>query len=422
MVLVGACDKKVPLPGKREPIIGVTIGRGLLQADNNAASAGVVVSPAVTNEEHVDDCGSKQHVSVNHKMPRKLRVLWGVPVGSGPINSGIIAFGGKVYSIDSSGMLICADQKTGSIIWRKKVAAQPDDGIFSGGMTANNGILYIGTNIGTVVAVDSKTRKELWSQNVQCPTKGAPLFVYGKIVVNTADSQTYALDSTNGKVLWVKAMNKEQTQMAGAGSPSVFENCVICGYSSGDVAALGIADGFDKWIDVLFPGNISDSGSAMQHIGGSPVVDRGQALVVTAEDKMVLFDAASGARLWEKDIGTAVTPVVHNDWIFMLTNDGTMVCVSMKDGAVKWAVDASAHCKKKDSKFSVDHLVGPLLINGDVVLFGNRGEIMYFDATSGSIKKVERLEKVYIGKTPIVAGEKMFMISEDGKLYCVGGV
>jgi outer membrane protein assembly factor BamB len=417
---VCGCDKKVPLPGKRENISGVAVGDSSLRTDSNLANEHVAVSQAFVSVEHVDVNGNKQHVAKNHKMPQDLRVIWKTSIGGGPINSNIIAFGGKVYAIDARGTLVCVDQKTGLVDWQKVLTIQPDDGIFSGGMTANNGVIYVGTNLGTVIAIDSKTRKELWTKKLKLPIKGSPLFSFGKVFVTSVDNKTFAIDCDKGDVIWSKELITEQTQMTGSGSPAVFGNDIICGYSSGDVASLSSNDGFDKWTDVLFSANISDSGSSISHITASPVVYGDLVLVATSECKMTLIDAKSGARIWEKDIGTVSTPAVHCGWAFVLTSGGAVACVSMRNGGVRWAYDASSYCGKKTSKFSVNQLFGPILINGSVVLFGQSGEIAYIDPSSGALKKFDKLEKVYVNSAPIVVNEKIFAISRSGELCCVG--
>jgi outer membrane protein assembly factor BamB len=381
------------------------------------ANEHITVSPAVVNAEHVDVHGNKQHVAINHDVPNNLGVLWKTSIGRGPINSDPIAFGGKVYVVDANGTLVCVDQRTGAVEWKKMLAAQPKDGIFGGGMTADGGVIYVGTNLGTVLAIDSKTQKELWVQKLKLPAKGAPLFAHGKVFVTTADNKTFAIRHDTGAVIWSKDANAAKTQMTDAGSPAVFENDIICGYSSGDIVSFGGNDGIEKWSEVLFSANISDSGSAISHITASPVVYSGLALVATSECKMVLIDARTGMKNWEKDIGTISTPAVYGGWIFVLTSYKSVACISEKNGEVKWVHDTSSYCSK-----DADQLLGPLLINGSVVLFSRDGGVIRLDPSSGALKKSEKLDMTNVSRGPIVVNGRIFAISRGGELYCVGGV
>jgi outer membrane protein assembly factor BamB len=152
----------------------------------------------------------------------------------------------------------------------------------------------------------------------------------------------------------------------------------------------------------------------MSNIVASPVICKDSVLAATSESKMVLIDATSGITIWEKDIGTTKTPAVHGDWAFILTTDNTMICTSMQDGSIKWINDI------KVNNFKANKWSAPLLINGDIVSISDQGDMLYLDAFSGVLKRKIIIEKMKNAKTPIIVKGKMFVISENGKLYCIG--
>ena len=51
---------------------------------------------------------------------------------------------------------------------------------------------------------------------------------------------------------------------------------------------------------------------------------------------MVAFDLNSGVRLWESNIGGIQTPWVVSRFIFVLSKDNELICLSSKDGKVVW--------------------------------------------------------------------------------------
>ncbi|MDR1289453.1 MAG: PQQ-binding-like beta-propeller repeat protein [Holosporales bacterium] len=419
-LFLASCDKKEKLPGVREPLQGI-VGSYILEPVSPSERAAIVQVPAARSiSRYVSACGNDQRLAINHKMNQNPRQLWKTSVGSGPVLTDPIAFGGNIYLVDANGILFCVSQQDGKVIWQKMVAKQPDDGLFSGGITAENDIIYIGTNIGTVIAFDAKTQKEIWKKELKFPIKGAPLHVSGKIIVTTINNQTMALSSGNGDVVWTKTVNQEQTIMCEASTPAVIGNSIICAYSSGDVMALNLPNGSDIWSDVLFPGNLADSGSVIAHITAAPVVWKDFVLVSMSEDRMALIDAITGIRIWDQEVGTISTPAVVDGWAFVLRSDGTVVCISLKTGHLKWMANIGSMCIDKNNKPIEAKWSGPIVVNGDIVVVNDAGYLIALDVSTGKLKKQQFFKDARMARSPMVIDGKLFALTERADLYAIG--
>lgn len=418
IIVLSACDKKEILPGKRESISGITESNELLQSNPNNITPPVNITTPINISSYIDIEGNKEHVSLNYRMPKEIKTIWKTSLGGGRINSNIIAFEENLYVVNSNGILICLSQLDGKKLWSKLVAKQPDDAIFSGGLTANGSTLYIATNIGEVKAIDSKNQKELWSVNLKYPLKGVPIYSHGRIIINSIENQTFALDSLTGKIVWTKSASKEDTIMTESGSAAEFGNDVICTYTSGDLKSLNSQNGAINWEDVLFSANLSESGSVFSHIVASPVVFNGNVLVATSESKMVLIDAISGIRLWEKEIGTLNTPVVNSNWIFALSSENQVICLSAKSGNIIWAKNIHDIYGEKYPENS--NWTGPLLINSDIVIFNDFGDILKLDTSTGKLKEKITIKNANITKKPIIINGEMFAITNRSDIYAIG--
>ena len=415
-LLSTACEKKEILQGKREAISGITEVNEFEKSTINSNLKINLTSPTSISS-HTDIAGNKQHNSINYKLNQSPKILWKTSIGNGPINSDMIAFDGNIYAVNSNGILVCISQNDGKKLWEKQIAKQPDDGAFSGGLTSNGSVIYASTNLGDVVAIDTKSQKELWKKSLKYPLRGAPLYVDGKIIVNSIENQTFALNASNGNVIWMKTTSREDTIMSESGTPAFFGKDVICAYSSGDLKSMELKTGSENWSDVLFSSNVSESGVVISHIAASPVVYDGNVLAATSESKMVLLDGTSGIRIWEKDLGTINTPVINNGWIFVLSNDETVVCLSAKDGSTKWTSEIKDLYK---SKYSEDlKWTGPLLINGDVVVFSDNADTLKLDASTGKLKTHDIIENVNAVRPPIIIDGKMFVINSRANIYAV---
>ncbi len=133
---------------------------------------------------------------------------------------------------------------------------------------------------------------------------------------------------------------------------------------------------------------------------------------------MVMFDASSGVRVWENEIGTINTPIINNGWIFVLTQSGTMICLSEKDGRVKWVSEVKDLITDKNSMNL--EFTGALLINGDIAVFGNTDNIIRLDISTGKMKGITKVDGIETTVQPIVVDGKIIAINSRAELYAIG--
>ncbi len=416
-VLFGACDKKEILPGKRESVEGINESAKFDKEILNSTIR-ISVTPSTVVSEYKDIAGNKQHKALNYKVAQNPKMLWKTSIGGAQISSEPIAFNGHAYVVNSHGDLVCIELKDGKQKWSLNIAKQPDDASFAGGITAENSVIYASTNIGDVVAVNTTTQKILWKKSLKYPLRGAPLYADGIVIVNSIDGQTFALNALNGSVIWMKKLQGEMTVMSKASTPALFGHSIICAYSSGDLKSYDLRSGGDNWDDVLFSANLSDSGSVMAHIVASPVVSNGNILATTSESGMVMFDASSGVRIWENEIGTINTPLVNSGWIFVLTQTGAVICLSEKDGSIKWVSEVKELLPDQYSKDA--EFVGALLINEAVMVFSNTNNIVTLDISTGKIKGITNIDGADTIVAPIVIDGRIIAVNSRAELYAIG--
>ncbi|MDD4664272.1 MAG: PQQ-binding-like beta-propeller repeat protein [Caldisericia bacterium] len=86
-----------------------------------------------------------------------------------------------------------------SIAWTKSL--EDKTAIFAGNKIMN-GILYIGNQSGTLFAIHAKDGSELWRLDTRQEIRSDVFFNGNTLYFTTKDSTCYAVNKTNGKVLW----------------------------------------------------------------------------------------------------------------------------------------------------------------------------------------------------------------------------
>ena len=164
---------------------------------------------------------------------------------------------------------------------------------------------------------------------------------------------------------------------------------VVVPYSSGEVVALRVENGRQVWTEALAALRSSDGVTAISHIRGRPVIDRGIVYVVSNANRTAAIDLRTGTRLWEVAIGGRNGAWVAGDFIYVLSRNAELVCLTRRGGRVRWISQLPRFKDQKDYEGSI-LWTGPTLV-GDRLLIGNSEEEVwsvspYTGKVLGSIK------------------------------------
>ena len=103
---------------------------------------------------------------------------------------------------------------------------------------------------------------------------------------------------------------------------------MVAGFSSGELNAYRYENGRQVWQDALQRTSIQTSVSSLSDIDADPVIDNGQVFAVGQGGRMVALELATGQRQWEFNIAGIATPWVAGDWVFVITDDAKLLCLS----------------------------------------------------------------------------------------------
>ncbi|NWM55001.1 PQQ-binding-like beta-propeller repeat protein, partial [Escherichia coli] len=81
-----------------------------------------------------------------------------------------------------------------------------------------------------------------------------------------------------------------------------------------------------------------------------PVIDQGRVYAVGQGGRMVAMDIATGNRMWEQNIAGISTPWVAGEWLFVVTDDARLLCLSRTSGKVRWISQLKRYKNDKKPK------------------------------------------------------------------------
>lgn len=425
LVLLSGCDtwfgdaSAPPLPGER---MSVLQHQRTVSADPQASSEPIRLPPPVMNADWPQAGGNAANAMHNLQAGPIGQPAWRISIGAGTASSrpempAPVIASNRVFTIDSTNVASAFDAATGKRLWRLNLIedAGDDDDALPGGLAYEDGRLFVTTGFGKVIALDGDTGKALWRRDIGFPVHAPPAAAGGRIFVITVENQLRALNAADGKDAWPPYQGMaEVARLLGGAGPAIEGGVVIAPFSSGELVAVRADNGRPLWAESLAPSRRTDEISALAHIRAQPVIDSGRVYAISAGGILAAFDARTGQRWWDRDIGGLQTPWIAGRQLYLMANDGQLVCISAETGRILWVVSlptfANAKARRDPILWS-----GPVMAGGRLLIVGSEGSVLTISPMNGEIIG-RRSVGARLTVPPVVAGGAIYLLDDRGYL------
>ena len=408
-----------PLPGKR---IAVLVQADRIESDAQLADLEVRLPPPMVNPDWPQDGGYPDHAMHHLALGDNPKKVWEATVGDGAdaaarLTAQPIVFGGKVFTMDAVSQISAFDLQTGKRLWRTDVLEGDEEGAFGGGLAYYDGRIFVATGFAQVLALDAEKGEVLWRTRLPGPMRSAPTVTGGRVFAVTIDNQLHALAADDGKKLWSHAGITEAAGLLGGASPAVAGDVVVVPYSSGELIALRVENGRVIWSDTLANIRRAEAVSTLADIRGKPVIDRGRVFAISHSGRMVSIDLRTGGRAWDRKIGGVNTPWVAGDFIYVLSNESRLICLTRTAGRVRWITQLPRYPDPENPTRPIAW-TGPVLASNRLIVSGSHGEVISISPYSGQVIGVIELDSG-ITVSPVVAAETLFFLTDYATLVAM---
>jgi outer membrane protein assembly factor BamB len=407
-----------PVLGQR---IAVLTGEGDVTVDPATATLPMNLPQAAANTDWTQS-GGNQTKSMGQLALGNAAEAFVVQAGRGSsltarLAAAPIVANGKVYTIDTIGAVRAFDARTGGLAWASQTPTEKgaERSLYGGGIAYDNGRIFATNGIGYVSALDERNGGIIWKVRPAGPLRGSPTVANGSVYVMSQDNQIFSLKEDDGSTSWSQAATLEIAGVFGSASPAVGQGTVVAGFSSGELNAYRYENGRMVWQDALQRTSIRTSVSSLSDIDADPVIDNGQVIAVGQGGRMVALDLITGQRQWELNLAGIDTPWVAGDWIFVVTDQAKIICVSRQNGHIRWITQLPQFLKAKSKKGEIDYS-GPVLAGGRLIVTGTNGAVVFVDPTTGAVKGQTSV-RVGISLPPVVANSTMYILDDNARLH-----
>jgi outer membrane protein assembly factor BamB len=237
-----------------------------------------------------------------------------------------------------------------------------------------------------------------------------PVIGGGRIYTMDARAVVRAFDAKSGKSLWeAKVLPKEESD-ADIGGGIAFDGgrlYVVTG--AAEVLALEAGTGKEIW-----------RAKTVAPMRAAPTIGGGRVYVVTVQNETVAFNAKDGKQLWRHTglpetagfLGSA-SPAYANGILIVAHTSGEIYALRADNGRQLWS-DTIAAVRRVTAVAALTQIRGhPVIDRGRVYVVSHSGRLAAIDLRTGS-----RVWDLDVGalQTPWVAGEFVFILTNDGKL------
>ncbi|MFL0417615.1 PQQ-binding-like beta-propeller repeat protein [Sphingomonas sp. 179-I 2A4 NHS] len=410
-------EKKTPTVGNRVPIL---VSENEAEVDPSLSGVQVLLPAAEVNAEWTQPGGNAAkdmgHLALGGSPAR----IWGASINGGSNRQQLggtpVIADGKLFVVDVEARVHAFNADTGSSIWSTALAKDESNksALFGGGASVDGGRVYATSGLGDVVALNAADGSEVWRSKPGGPLRGAPTIANGQIYVLSQDNQLYALGEADGKVQWTASASVETQGVFGVAAPAAAAGTIVAGFSSGELNAYRYENGRTLWQDALSRTSISTSVSSLADIDADPVIADGRVYAVGQGGRMVAIEIATGQRLWEQNFASITTPWIAGEWLFVVTDDARLVCLSRANGKVRWIGQLRAY-KNEKKKSNPYTWFGPVLAGDRLWLTNSRGELVGVSPADGSVQvTIEASDSFTL--PPIVANQTLYTLDHKGRM------
>jgi outer membrane protein assembly factor BamB len=278
------------------------------------------------------------------------------------------------------------------VLWRHKAKAFESSAAIAGG------VVYVGCDDEIVYALSLADGKEIWKYKAGAGIKVGVAVSGDSVYAGDEDGKFHCIAAKTGEKRWIFDTQAEITAAANFDGEKV-----LFGASDNFLYCLDKNTGGKPLWTFKVPG-----GPVM----GSPAIIGGKTFVAGCDSTLHVIDVANGKELESVELSGQVgaTPALIGDFLYVGTITNQVQAVDWKKKAVSWTYEA----KKKQQPFAAS-----VAATKDLVLGASRDRCLHAIVRATGKSKWIFATDGRLESSPVVAGNRVYVGSNDGKLYVV---
>ena len=321
------------------------------------------------------------------------------------INSKPLFLKDSLIFFDNAGALIRYDNNQ-KIIWKKNYYSKYEKKM-SPKLTfqINENKLIITDNLAKLYLVNINNGNIIWSQKSVYPFNSQIKIYKDKFFAVDYKNIIRCFNLEDGSECWSLQTENSLTVSGSKYSIIIVNEQVIFNNSVGDVTAIDIETGLIAW---QVPTQNNTIINETYNFKTSNLVSDGSSIFFSNnKDEIYSISAKNGVIKWKNNISSNLTPILIDNLIFTISEDGFLFILEKNRGKIIRVNDIykGYSFKKRKNIKPVGFSIGKNLL----YLSNNDGKLLVVELTSGNILKEEKISRKFISE-PFIYDKKLFIV------------
>ena len=265
--------------------------------------------------------------------------------------------------------------------------------------------LLITDSIAKYYSVNINSGELNWSKNNIYPFNSDIKKHKNKIFVIDYKNTLRCYNISDGNECWNLKTEDSFTISNSKFSLIVINDKVIFSNSIGDITAVDIETGVIIW---QLPTQSSSIINETYNFKISKLVSDGNSIIFSNnKNEFHSIDVKTGTINWINEINSNITPIITENLIFTVSNEGYLIVIEKNKGNIIRVTDLFKNYKLKERKKIKP--VGFVIGNTNLYLTNTDGKMIVVDLSLGDIKKIEKISGDFISR-PFIFNQNLFVI------------
>ena len=306
---------------------------------------------------------------------------------------------------DKKGSIIRYNDKT-KVLWKKNHYSKPEKKLRPKLDFIQDGEnLLITDSIAKYYSVNINSGELNWSKNNIYPFNSDIKKHKNKIFVIDYKNTLRCYNISDGNECWNLKTEDSFTISNSKFSLIVINDKVIFSNSIGDITAVDIETGVIIW---QLPTQSSSIINETYNFKISKLVSDGNSIIFSNnKNEFHSIDVKTGTINWINEINSNITPIITENLIFTVSNEGYLIVIEKNKGNIIRVTDLFKNYKLKKRKNI--NPVGFVIGNTNLYLTNTDGKMIVVDLSLGDIKKIEKISGDFISR-PFIFNQNLFVI------------
>ncbi len=280
---------------------------------------------------------------------------------------------------------------------------------------AENEVIYVADNIGYLYAYNYVEEKILWAKNYKIPFRSNVKLFKNKLITSDQNNNLYFFDKKNGNI--IKLFPTEETIVKNqfVNNLSISDETLLFLNTYGSIYSINLNSMKMRWFLNL---NKSFDVNPSNLFLGTQVINNGELAIISSNNETFAIDIDNGAIVFKKNFPPDVKPIIHKNYLFLITNKSFLVAMDLNSGKTIYSYDLNQKVadflNTKKKKIFLESMI---LVNNQIYIFLKNSYIIQVDM-DGNISSIQKL-KESVNSIPIFIDSSLVYLNSKNKLIIV---